>query len=77
MSYPFLGLLRTQENPKAEHSISERPIRDYYVLPTGGHKSSAESKHIYCEYHLAPAQVDRHTHKKSVEKPIKMICTIE
>ena len=39
--------------PKAELSISERPIREAKNPSAkwpGGHKSNAESKHIYCSF---------------------------
>ena len=39
--------------PKAEHSISERLIREAKNPSSkwpGGHKSNAESKHIYCSF---------------------------
>ena len=41
--------------PKAEHSISERPIREANNPSAkwpSGHKSNAESKHIYCSFIL-------------------------
>ena len=47
----FSTYIRTE--PKAEHSISERPIREAKNPSAkwpGGHKSDAESKYIYCSF---------------------------
>ena len=44
---------RTWEKPKAEHSISERPIweaKNSSAKWPGGHKSNAEFNHIYCSF---------------------------
>ena len=52
-SCPFRGFQRTSEKRKAEHSISERPIweaKNSSAKWPGGHKSNAESKHIYCSF---------------------------
>ena len=47
----FSTYIRTE--PKAEHSISERPIREAKNPSAkwpGGHKSNAESKQIYFSF---------------------------
>ena len=52
-SFTFRGFQRTSEKPKAEHSIFERPIweaKNPSAKWPGGHKSNAESKHVYCSF---------------------------
>ena len=68
-SYPSLGLLRTWDRPKAAHSISERPIREAKNSSSKwpcGHKSNAESKHIYFSFISIPYKLNL-PHKADVE----------
>ena len=68
-SYPSLGVLRTWHRPRAAHSSFELPIREVKNSSSkwlGGHKSNAESKHLYFSFISIPYKLNL-PHEADVE----------